>query len=331
MDGLGLIDAEGVGTILADLGVVAPGERIRAEPLSGGISNIVLGVEWGSGRAVVKQSLPKLRVAADWSFDRGRIVNERRCMAYLGEILEDGAVPDVIAHDDERFLFVMTWAPDGGEVWKQALLDGRVDLSTAERVGTMLGRIHDRSSLDPRIAEDFGDITPLVQGRVDPYHRTAAALNPQVAAAVHAEEERLLATRRTLVLGDWSPKNLLAYPDRVVALDFEVAHHGDPAFDVAFMLTHLVLKRFHRPAAAPALRAAATAFLDAYASEAAGAAPTEAETAAELGCLLLARVDGKSPAEYLSQEERPRVRAAAYEILLDGDRPLAATLDRLFV
>jgi aminoglycoside phosphotransferase (APT) family kinase protein len=131
------------------------------------------------------------------------------------------------------------------------------------------------------------------------------------------------------VLGDWSPKNLLVYPDRVVALDFEVAHLGDPAFDVAFLLTHLVLKAVHRPAQRSALHEAAQAFLRGYGEAARRAAPDDAHVVAELGCLLLARVDGKSPAEYLTPTEAPRVRALAYEVLLDGERGLGPTLDHL--
>jgi 5-methylthioribose kinase len=239
-------------------------------------------------------------------------------------------VPAVLAHDDARFLFVMTHAPAGGVVWKDELLAGHVDLATARRSGALLGVVHAATAGDERVAAVFGDQTPLVQGRVDPYHRTAAAKNAYVAERVFAEVERLLATRRALVLGDWSPKNLLAYPDRVLALDFEVAHYGDPAFDVAFMLTHLVLKGVHRPAARPLLRDAAHAFLDGYREAAGGAAAHDADVVAELGCLLLARVDGKSPAEYLTDEaRRRRVRGLAYGVLLGGERRLPPTLYHL--
>ena len=318
--------------VLAELGVVPPGTHAQARALSGGISNVVLAVAWPGGRAVLKQSLPKLRVAAEWPFDRARIVNERRCMEYLASILPAGSVPDVLAHDDDRFLFVMSHAPDGAVNWKDALLAGTVDLVTAERAGRLLGLIHGRSARDPGVAARFADQWPLVQGRVDPYHRTAAAVNPAVAALVEAEAERMLATRRTLVLGDWSPKNLLAYPDRVLALDFEVAHWGDPAFDVAFLLTHLVLKAVRRPADAGALRAAADAFLAAYADAAGPVAPPDEHVIAELGCLLLARVDGKSVIEYLpGDEQRRAVRTLAYDLLRSGgDRALAPTLDHAF-
>jgi aminoglycoside phosphotransferase (APT) family kinase protein len=325
-----LVSPATAGAVLADLGLVAAGTPVRARALSGGISNVVLAVSWAGGRAVLKQSLPRLRVATEWTFDRGRIRNERRCMELLGELLPAGAVPSVLAHDDERFLFVMSHAPRGGRVWKDELLAGRIDLPTARRAGELLGAIHGRTAGDPHVAEAFADQTPLIQGRVDPYHRTAAARNPDVAGVVLAEVDRLLATRTALVLGDWSPKNLLAYPDRVLALDFEVAHLGDPAFDVAFLLTHLVLKGVHRPQDRPALRAAAAAFVDAYMSVAGPAAPDDGAVVAELGCLLLARVDGKSPAEYLTGEiATGRVRAMARDLLLGGGRNLNPVLDHL--
>lgn len=329
-DEVELVSAASAGDVLADLGVVAPGTPVRARALSGGISNVVLAVSWDGGRAVLKQSLPKLRVATEWTFDRGRIRNERRCMELLGQLLPPDSVPSVLGHDDERFLFLMSHAPGGGANWKDELLAGHVDLQTAARAGALLGTIHARTAGDAEVAERFADQTPLLQGRVDPYHRTAAARNPDLADAVLGEVDRLLGTRRALVLGDWSPKNLLAYPDRVLALDFEVAHWGDPAFDVAFLLTHLVLKGVRRPEDRPALRAAAGAFVDAYMSEAGAVAPGDADVVAELGCLLLARVDGKSPAEYLTGEiTTGRVRVMARDLLLGRGRHLDPVLDHL--
>ncbi len=318
------------GEVLRRVGVVPEGVAVEARALSGGISNIVLAASWPGGRAVLKQSLPELRVAVEWHFDRARIINERRAMRYLEEILPAGSVPAVLAHDDEAYLFVMSQAPDGGVNWKDALLRGDIGLQAAERAGALLGEIHRRSAGDPGVARDFADLTPLLQGRLDPYHRTAAAVNPEVAGMVEAEVERLLSTRRCLVLGDWSPKNLLVYPAQVLALDFEVAHYGDPAFDVAFLLTHLVLKRVRRPGDAARLRAAAHAFLTGYQGTAGAVLPPDEHVVAELGCLLLARIDGKSRIEYLPAEEpRVHVRALAYDVLRTTDRPLTDTLDRL--
>jgi 5-methylthioribose kinase len=77
------------------------------------------------------------------------------------------------------------------------------------------------------------------------------------------------------------------------------------------------MKSVHLPEHAADLRSAADAFLAGY-----GASLPEAHLVAELGCLLLARVDGKSPAEYLTEPEREAVRAIAKEVLR-GRRSLA--------
>jgi hypothetical protein len=99
-----------------------------------------------------------------------------------------------------------------------------------------------------------------------------------------------------------------------VVLDAECAWFGDPAFDLAFVLNHLLLKGVWRPA----LR---DRYLDAFASLVEGYRAhvrwepwddVERRTAALLPALLLARIDGKSPVEYIaSDSEREAVRAFA--------------------
>ena len=88
---------------------------------------------------------------------------------------------------------------------------------------------------------------------------------------------------------------------------------GDPCFDVAFCLNHLVLKAVHRPRHAPLLRASLAALWTAYAPQVSWEAPAalEARVAALLPALMLARVDGKSPVEYLDPAARQRVRDLA--------------------
>ena len=159
---------------------------------------------------------------------------------------------------------------------------------------------------------------PLRQGRLDPYHRRAAAANPDLAADIEADIERLLERRRVLVLGDYSPKNLIVYPDHLLALDFEVAHWGDPSFDTGFMLTHLMAKALHRPDRVAELMAAASAFWHSYAETAAEAGAGEPETAGELAVLMLCRADGKSRLEYLTAQQRDTLRAVARRLVGGG-------------
>jgi hypothetical protein len=314
---------------LRERAAVPLGADIDVRELGWGISNVVLSVRWNDDCMVVKQSLPKLRVEADWPFDRSRIFGERDCMAYLGHLLPAGSVPNVRFSDDANFAFGMSCAPPGGELWKEALLGGRVDLVAAERAGALLAQIHSSAAEDEWARRRFADQTVLIQGRVDPYHLTAAQANPWLAPIIHEEVDRLLGTQLTLVLGDYSPKNTFVYPDRVLVLDFEVAHWGDPAFDVAFCLNHLSLKASRFPQWAPHYLSAARSFWSSYVGAVPGdGARTEAAAVRELGCLLLARIDGKSKVEYIDDEAtKDFVRDLAAGLLLGSESRLAPVLD----
>ena len=360
------LDAGNAVAYLAGRGLIGSGEAGRAAPalLGGGVSNTVVRVDvpaaaGAGGRSLVlKQSLPRLRVAGEWYADRERICREWAAMEYLGNILPPSAVPQVVDTDRGNCLFVMTAAPDNGVNWKEALLDGVVDVGVAARVGSLLGIIHRRSAvaaggagaMRPDLRE-FADQRCFVQLRIDPYHRATAAAHPDLADAIEAEAQRMLAHPRVLVHGDYSPKNIIvssngndsdgAGDSAVFLLDFEVAHLGNPVFDLAFMLNHLTLKAIRRPQLAGAYNAAARAFWTAYQDTAgddiAGAGGTtaqpergtlESDTLRQLGALLLARMDGKSPVEYIvAAAQKAQARRLA-RLLLAGEIAELAELHR---
>jgi aminoglycoside phosphotransferase (APT) family kinase protein len=304
-----------VQTFLLDAGLIPGGDRVVVEELGGGISNVVLHVSAPNECMVVKQSLPRLRVDADWPFDQRRTLGERDCLTLLGRLVPD-EVPQVLYCDEASFALVISCAPPGGSLWKHDLLAGKADPIVAGRAGDLLGRIHRLAAADAGARERFADQTVLVQGRTDPYHVTAAARHPELAGRIEAELERLFSTRRTLTLGDYSPKNLFVYPDRVLAIDFEVAHWGDPAFDVAFCLTHLALKAMLFGTGAEGYLACSERFWRDYRVQEAGELCDEEGVVGELGCLLLARIDGKSPVEYIDDDTtRDAVRALAARLL----------------
>lgn len=307
---------------------IPAGCAVAIDELGGGISNAVFKVVAGPDRFVVKQSLARLRVADEWWFDRRRNWIERDCLRYLTAILPPGSVPSVRFSDDANYIFAMSCAPEGGVVWKEALLSGHCDTLTARRCAVLLASIHTAAARDDQARQRFADQTVLVQGRIVPYHRAAAAAHPDLAPMIEAEVERLLATRRTLVLGDYSPKNIIAYDDRVLALDFEVAHWGDPAFDVAFCLSHLVLKASRFRERSRAYLDLAGAFWSAYRAAAEREAEaTEAAVVMELGCLLLARIDGMSKVEYIQDgETKDFIRSLARSIIAEGRPCVAAVL-----
>lgn len=319
---------ENVVSYLEERGAIPPRARATSDALGWGISNFVARVDWDGGCLVLKQSLPKLRVEEDWPFDRNRIAVEERCMRYLGRLLPAGAVPEVVFSDLDNYTFAMSCAPPGGTLWKEALLEGRVDSVAAERAGALLGLVHARSADDPSARDAFAGRAGLLEGRIDPYHLTTAARNPDLADLIHAEVDRLLSTQQTLVLGDYCPKNTFLYPERVLILDFEVAHWGDPGFDVAFCINHLVLKACRFRDRSSAYLEAARAFWRAYADAAGDRfAGVESSAVRELGCLLLARIDGKSKIEYISDEPtKALVRRLARDILTADPRSIDETL-----
>jgi 5-methylthioribose kinase len=302
--------------------LAARGERVHAvQELGGGVSNRVLLVETAGGRVVLKQSLDRLRVADEWLADRARIFRERDGLRDAARLLPAGAVPRVLWSDDAQFLFAMEAVPSEARNWKSELLAGRLDPALAAAAGVLLGLLIRESWNDAALAARYGDQTVFDQLRIDPYYRTIARRRPRVAGRVAALIAESAARRVSLVHGDWSPKNFLIHAGRVTVIDFEVLHYGDPSFDAAFCLNHFLLKSFRRPERRAGYLELARVFytwLEGLLPPAA-LAWFERATAGHLGCLLLARIDGKSPVEYITEEPlKEAVRRVAEGLILDG-------------
>lgn len=302
---------------LARRGEPDPSVLVISE-LGGGISNRVLLVEGGSQRFVLKQSLARLRVQDDWQADRSRVFREMQSLQDAARILPAGAVPRLLWSDEANFLFAMSAARPEAENWKARLLEGRIEPAIAAQAGALLGLWIRNTWQNPEFERRYGDQTAFRQLRLDPYYRTVAARRPEVAGEVEALIEESARRRLSLVHGDWSPKNFLIAGGAVMVIDFEVVHYGDPSFDAAFCINHFLLKCFRRPGQAPALLELARVFF----TWAAGLLPPaaldffEPATARHLGALMLARVDGKSPVEYLPEAVlREAARSAAVEMI----------------
>jgi len=310
-------------------GWAGPQDEIRVRELGGGVSNIVLLVEWRDRperRWVVKQSLEKLRVQDDWRSERNRIFREAEAIQALRPVLGEASLPEIVHIDRENFIFVMTAAPPGSVSWKESLLAGEVDLRVARQAGEILGRMINGSRADARFQEHFADRTVFDQLRIDPYYRTTAKRHPDVRGRIVQLMANSWNIRTALVHGDYSPKNMLVRDGNIFLIDFEVIHWGDPAFDAAFFLNHLFLKSLHQPQFATSYLGAVREFWKALTTEARDTASRgfEALTLRHLGAQMLARIDGKSPVEYIRDEEtKERVRGVAKQILRDQPQNLA--------
>lgn len=299
-------------------GLAAPDEQPTAKALSGGVSSDIWRVALRSGPVCVKRALPRLRVAQLWEAPVERNRYEHRWMETAAQAVT-GIAPRVLAHDDAG-LFAMEYL-DGANhrLWKDELRAGRGDTSVARAVGERLVRVHAATALREDIAQRFATDASFHAIRLEPYLLASARAHPTLALALQALAERTARTRIALVHGDVSPKNILVGPAGPVFLDAECAWYGDPAFDLAFVLNHLLLKCLWRPSA----KAAFLGCFDALSEDYLRGVRWEAKSALEsraaslLPGLLIARVDGKSPVEYLTHvSDKDRVRRVARELLL---------------
>jgi len=295
----------------------------RGRPLTGGVSSDIWLVALPGGPVCVKRALAKLKVAADWRAPVSRNLYEARWMRRANAAVP-GAAPSVLGQDDG--ILAMEYLPaESHPLWKQQLRDGHADPAFAHAVGRTLARIHAATAADPGAADDFPTDAIFFDIRLEPYLLATAARHPDRADALHGLVAATQANKRALVHGDVSPKNILDGPAGPVFLDAECAWWGDPAFDIAFCLNHLLLKCLWTPAARDGFfgcyAALAGGYLDGVTWE--PPADTERRAARLLPGLFLARVDGKSPVEYIAQDaDRDQVRRVARALL-------AAPVERL--
>lgn len=306
------------------MGLIGPGDPVTLTPLAGGVSSDICRADLPGNadrpdRSVcIKRALPKLKVAADWRAPVERNRYEVEWMRVAGGIVP-AAVPAILGEDRAAGCFAMAYLdPEHHPVWKTLLRDGVIDDASAAAVGNTLGCIHAATADRPEVAARFANDDIFYAIRLEPYLVATAAAHPDLAARLHERVEVTRTTRRVLVHGDFSPKNILIGPSGPVILDAECAWFGDPAFDLAFVLNHLLLKGAWRPEWRQRYVSAYSALLDAYLEHVDWESPIELEarTAALLPGLLLGRVDGKSPVEYLTEAtEREAVRRFARSLL----------------
>ncbi len=324
-----VLDTGALARHLVSRGFASSPIDVEVRELAGGVSNDVVAVRAPGLDAVVKRALGQLRVAEEWLADPARIDTEGRALRLAGRLVP-AAVPAVLDLADGYL--VIERAPDTWRTWKQDLLAGTAQVTVAEQLGRVLGRWQSGTARNADVAADFADVTAFDQLRIDPFHRTVARRHPDLAGPVHETIEIMAANRRCLVHGDYTPKNVLVGPAAtdLWVIDWEVAHYGDPTFDPAWTVGHLLLKSVHRPASAPACAAAALAFLAGLAAEWLDDVPLDAaQLVRQAGCLLLARVDGKSPVEYLTADGRARTRALGRGLLVDPPATLTDAWERL--
>lgn len=346
-----LLTADNLADYLRRSGRIAPDETVEVRELTGGVSNVVLYVRplhpisvpdsqnTASGDFVVKQAREQLRVAQPWFSPLKRIWREVDVMRWCRRLLEDGPItippglpaastPEILWEDREQYCFAMSAAPANHTTWKAQLLAGQFDEAIAAACGTLLGTLHGRSWGLGTIAAELGDTSLFVDLRLDPYYRTLARQYPQFTPPLQRLVDSAAAQPLALTHADFSPKNLLVYPGGLMMVDFETGHFGDPAFDIGFFLSHLVLKSHHHTGldrqAGSACQALIPMFWHHYWPQLSSIADEERTALLGRGLQHLAgcawaRLDGKSPVDYLDAAPcRDKIRTACQTILAEN-------------
>ena len=286
-----------------------PAEACYA-PLAGGVSSDIWLVAAQGCGVVVKRPLADLKVAGEW---RAPLARSRSEAAWLSTVsaLVPGTCPKVLAFDADQSLIALEYLdPSRYTVWKADLLSGRVTLNVAEAVGRRLGRIHQLTAARPALARQFATDDLFRVLRIEPYLEQVTQHHPALRGPVQRLARETMTTRLALVHGDVSPKNILVGTDGPLILDAECAWWGDPAFDLAFCLNHLLLKCLLPHTSTIDLLQSFDALVTAYLPFVDWEDPDalNARAARLLPALMLARVDGRSPVEYLAAPDRETVR-----------------------
>lgn len=308
-----LVDIEQPGeaiNYLRSRGAIGSDEQPRVKVLAGGVSSRTVLIEReGALSMVLKQSLPKLRVAVDWFSSPERIHREALALRWFPKLARKDAFTEFYFEDAGQHLIAMEAVPQPHANWKTMLLDGDLRLEHVRRFAELLATLHRNSA---ELRELFADKSFFETLRIEPYYRYTA----QKAAAdfFAALIDDTLATNVSIVHGDFSPKNVLIHRNRMVLLDHEVAHFGDPAFDIGFAMAHFLSKAHHLHN--PAFFEAARVFWQSYAFV--PYPDFESRCVRHSLACLLARVWGRSPLEYLGSEERARQAEAVVALMRDA-------------
>ena len=288
--------------------------------LRGGVSNKTVLLQRPDGsRWVLKQALPKLRVQADWFSDPARIRVEANALRYLPLVTPANTIPKLLFEDEGLHLLAMEAVPDPHENWKEQLLSGRIDQDLVRQFGRLLASIHRRSfEIRQQLLPTFENRMFFETLRLEPYYQFTATRVPEAAEFLEGLVKENRRHCLTLVHGDYSPKNILVHQGRLILLDHEVLHFGDPAFDLGFSLTHLLSKAHHLEQGRLAFLEATYEYWKTYEFETGPAhwvGDVESRAVSNTIACLLARTSGRSPLEYFSDVEHHRQKEAALGLI----------------
>ncbi len=304
---------------LSEMGFSAKHVALTGEPLTGGVASDIWRIDLEDRSVCAKRALAQLNVSQEWLVPVDRNAHEVAWFNVVAKLVPD-SVPKILGHDPAAGIFIMEYlSPDQFSVWKTQLHEGVVELETAVALAKALATIHSKTASDSTVSRLFDHSELFCSLRLEPYFYATAEVHPDVQVQLADLATMVIGNRKVLIHGDISPKNILVGSKGPIIIDAECAWYGDPAFDVAFCLNHLLLKCIWNPEVKSQLIACFEAFSKTYLSGVTweSSAALEQRAARLLPGLMLARIDGKSPVEYVhTEKDRMKVRDFAKQYLI---------------
>jgi len=275
----------------------------------------------------LKKAKKKLDVKEDWFVPIERNIYEYKWYNEVNKLVPNIA-PQVIYSDTNNFFFIMEYFDEKKfPLWKKELFKSNININFSQSVAQNLSFIHLNTFNNSELKSKFDTIKLFEDLRIDPYIRFTATIHDDIKNKLLDIANNLNNKKITLVHGDISPKNILINNDKPIFLDAECAWYGDPAFDFAFCINHLILKSIKLPKVKDLLSKSFRILSDTYLMNVKWEDPKlfEKRTILILSALMLARIDGKSPVEYInSNYEKQFIRSFAKSII---QNPINSLID----
>jgi 5-methylthioribose kinase len=188
----------------------------------------------------VRQSRYYVKAHEDLQRDPGRVDTEAKALAFIDRIVP-GVVPKVIRIDRTNSVLILSDIKLGGQLLADELAAGRVHPEAGPQFGSTIGEIQ-KATFGLSLGQILGDASIVESSNKNSYlgARTEAPLRLYPEQTQQLLEDSAKAAR-CFVMGDLSPKNIFVEEQSVRFLDLERTSTGDPAYDPAYVITHLLI------------------------------------------------------------------------------------------
>ena len=294
------------------------GEKFSSKKITDGVSSDIWHIKTKKNTEFcIKRALDKLTVKEDWFAPVSRSNFEAMYFKYCKKVMPE-CFPKLLGHDNKNYILAMQWySPKSYRVWKKKLLNSNINFMDAINISNVLIKKHKFFFHKKFYKKKFENDDTFYSIRIEPYIIFTSNKYPQYKKKFLDVAQSLVQNKKTLIHGDFSPKNILIKSNNPIILDAETACWGDPVFDLAFCNNHILLKSLLFKNLGHKFLELSYKFLNNYIKNITWEDKNFfiQRLIKILPLLLLARVDGKSPVEYFKTKEKKQTRSLAKNIL----------------